>query len=352
MARNRELIRQWTLLQQVATRRDWTIPKLAKHLHVSTRTVRRDLTALEAAGFPIYDDGDPGEKHWHLDARRLLDALSRNGLTVPELCALYSSRALVMAIAEPNVLTDLQGALAKIEAAVPPAMRRFLDRLPAVITAKPAFARARTTSRRHDVMTHIFQAATSQHIVSMRYHSQSSGREKDYVVHPYRLVYAQNAVYLQAFVPAYQEFRTFLIDRIRHLSVQKETFRRVAELASQPFSKSMGAYSGPTVRVKLRFASAVAAAIKDRVWHESQTLKDRTDGAVEMTLQVCDDYALRQWILGFGRSVRVIAPPGLVEWAAVELDAAREQYHSSGARFADSDVQPTLPFLFGQIAQA
>jgi hypothetical protein len=27
-----------------------------------------------------------------------------------------------------------------------------------------------------------------------------------------------------------------------------------------------------------------------------------------MTLEVCDDCALRQWILGVGRSIRVVAP--------------------------------------------
>jgi len=351
MARNRELIRQWTLLQQVATRRDWTVSKLATHLNVSTRTIRRDLNALETAGFPLYSDGD-GEKYWRLDARALLDALPRNGLTVPEVCALYSSRALVMAIAGAQVLDDLQSALAKIEAALPPAMKRFLDRLPAVITAKPAIARRRGADQ-HEVTTRLFQAATSQHVVTMRYHSNSSNGEKDYVVHPYRLVYTQNALYLQAFVPVYQELRTFLIDRIRRLSVEQKTFERVAELSSTPFGKSMGAYSGPPVRVKLRFAAAVAEVIKDRVWHESQTLKDRTDGAVDMTLHVCDDYTLRQWILGFGRLVCVVAPASLVEWAAGELEAAREQYAStSGTRVADSDVQPTLPDLFAQIGQA
>lgn len=350
MPRNRELIRQWTLLQRVATRRDWTITKLAEHLQVTTRTIRRDVNALEAAGFPLYNSGDAGEKYWRLDARSLLDALPRNGLTVPEVCALYSSRALVMAIAEPRVLADLQSALAKIEAALPPGMKRFLDRLPAVVTAKPAFARARSATQ-HDIMTRLFQAATAQHVVSMRYHSNTSGHEKEYAVHPYRLVYAQNALYLQAFVPAYQELRTFLLDRIRRLSIEKDTFQRVAELPSKPFGKSMGAYSGPTVRVKLRFAAGAAAFIKDRIWHDSQTLRDRTDGSLEMTLNVCDDYALRQWILGFGRAVRVIAPATLAEWTANELDSASEQYKSSGARFVDSDVQPTLPFVFGQIGQ-
>ena len=60
MGRNSELIRQWTLLQKVAGARDSTIPNLAEALGVSTRTIRRDLAALQEAGFPVYDDARNG----------------------------------------------------------------------------------------------------------------------------------------------------------------------------------------------------------------------------------------------------------------------------------------------------
>ncbi len=60
MGRNSELIRQWTLLQRVAGSRDQTIPGLSQLLGVSTRTIRRDLAALQEAGFPIYDG--PGQR--------------------------------------------------------------------------------------------------------------------------------------------------------------------------------------------------------------------------------------------------------------------------------------------------
>jgi predicted DNA-binding transcriptional regulator YafY len=193
----------------------------------------------------------------------------------------------------------------------------------------------------------------TRHVVSMRYDSQSSGRLKQYVVHPYRLVYAQNSLYLQAFVPAYNELRTFLVDRIQRLVVEEETFNPIAELGSDPFSRSMGAFSGPAVKVRLRFAPSIASFINERTWHDSQQLKDRQDGSLSMTLEVSDDYALRQWILGFGRFVRVVAPPSLVEWVVQELDRAKEQYESGAfARVLDSDAQPALPFLFSNIATA
>src|SRR5690606_38750866 len=53
-ARNQEVIRQWTLLRDLWERRyGRTVDELAELLGVSTRTVRRDLAALQEAGFPL-----------------------------------------------------------------------------------------------------------------------------------------------------------------------------------------------------------------------------------------------------------------------------------------------------------
>jgi predicted DNA-binding transcriptional regulator YafY len=105
--------------------------------------------------------------------------------------------------------------------------------------------------------------------------------------------------------------------------------------------------------VRLRFDALIAPSIRGRVWHSSQQLKDQPDGSVVMTLDVCDDYALWSWILGFGRFVRVLAPASLADWALEELDQARQQYVSEGGPpLVDSSLQPVLPFLFGRLASA
>ena len=121
MHRNKELIRQWTLLQKVAGVRDRTIAKLATDLGVSTRTIRRDLAALQEAGFPIYDETINGTKFWRVETKSL-GMLARSGLTFSELCALYFSRALIECFAGTHLLADVQSALDKFGAALSPQM--------------------------------------------------------------------------------------------------------------------------------------------------------------------------------------------------------------------------------------
>ena len=187
----------------------------------------------------------------------------------------------------------------------------------------------------------------------MKYDSAGSRRLKTYVVHPYRLVHAEGGLYLIAYVPEYGEVRTFAVERIRQAAAEKGTFNPIAELGTDPFANSMGVHRGPACKVQLRFDRSVASAVKERTWHKSQQFRDKADGSVVMTLNVSDDYALRSWILGFGRRVRVLGPAALVEWAVDELDATREQYgdDAAGAR-EDPSVQPPLPFSLFRLASA
>jgi hypothetical protein len=161
MHRNRELIRQWTLLQKVAAGRGSTIPTLAKDLAVSTRTIRRDLAALQEAGFPVYDDTINGTKFWRVEAKSL-GTLARSGLTFSELCALYFSRALIECFAGTHLLADVQSALKKFESALTPRMKKFLDRLPGVVTATPRGA------KRHDAGTYQVIARLLEAILHQR----------------------------------------------------------------------------------------------------------------------------------------------------------------------------------------
>jgi predicted DNA-binding transcriptional regulator YafY len=352
MSRNSELIRQWHVLQEIGGGRGNTIARLASVLTVSTRTIRRDLAALQEAGFPIYDETVNGTKFWRLE-HKSLGAIARSGLTFSELCALYFSRALIECFAGTHLLADVQSALDKFESALTPQMRKFLDRLPRVITAKAAHPKRRDTTT-YQITSRLLEAILHQRTVAMRYHSHASHREKDYIVHPYRLIHAQGGLYLIAFVPAYAELRTFAVERIRRATVQQDAFNPVAEFDAEPFKNSIGAYRGSISKVQLKFHPRIAPYIHERLWHASQQLKDGADGSVTMALAVCDDYALRSWILSFGRLVRVLAPMHLADWAREELDCAARQYSvEEGDRVVDErEAQMGLPLFFERLASA
>jgi len=133
--RNAEVIRQWSILRDLEASRRATIDDLAQRTGVSTRTIRRDLEALQSAGFPLFDEVHDGKKYWTLE-QKAFRRLDDTGFTLAELTAIYFSRSLVECLAATPFQRDVGSAFDKLAAALTPGMRQFLDRLPLVIQAK------------------------------------------------------------------------------------------------------------------------------------------------------------------------------------------------------------------------
>ena len=328
MPRNAEVIRQWTILREIERARAGgvTIDELAQLCDVTTRTIRRDLQALEEAGFPLFDDrsGDDGKTRWKVNGQAFKGLAS--GLTVSELCALYFSRTLVTALTGTPFKDDVESAFEKLGGVLTPHMRTFLDQLPRVIATKADPLRRRAEGDFNQAIAKILDATLHMRQARITYHSASSERTKSYLVHPYRLAYAQGGMYLLAYVPEYKEVRTFAVERLQDISLLEERFTPIEDLPDEAFPHSLGVHSGPPERVEIEFQPAVADYIRAREWHPSQTLEQLDDGTLRMTLSVCVDRALQSWILSFGPFARVRAPQPLAREIAAQFEQARARY--------------------------
>ncbi len=325
MPRNAEVIRQWNVLRTVeASRLGVTLGELATTAGVTTRTIRRDLEALQQAGFTLFDEKRDGQTVWKISDQpfaRLLDT----GFTLPQLCALYFSRSLLECLAGTPFHTDLHAAFDKLEAVLPPTMRQFLDRLPAVFTAKAGPAR-RLDPKRPEIVAKVLEATLHRRRASMQYHSFSSHRVKRYLIEPYRLVYNQGGLYLFSFVPEYGEMRTFAVERIEQLSLLEETFSQDQDFTPELFAHSLGVHHGVPEPVEIEFESRIAPYVRERLWHPSQQITEHAGGTIRVSLEVSIDWALRTWILGFGPAARVVSPPSLAAQMLEDLERARGRY--------------------------
>lgn len=327
------MIRQWTILREIERTRGagMTIDDLAARCDVTTRTIRRDLQALEEAGFPVYDDRsrDDGKTRWTLNGPAFKGLAA--GLTLSELCALYFSRTLLESLAGTPFRDELESAFEKLSSALTPHMRQFLDQLPRVFASKPDPMRrlpAADAPHRQQIVARSLEATLHHRQASLLYFSKSSDRTKTYLVHPYRLAYAQGGLYLLAYVPEYREVRTFAVERIEEISLLEDRFTPIEDLPDAAFPHSLGVHSGPPQPIEIAFQPAVADYVKAREWHRSQRLTDQPDGSVVMTLQVCLDQALRSWILSFGPFARVIAPEPFAREIATSFEEARARYQT------------------------
>jgi predicted DNA-binding transcriptional regulator YafY len=324
--RNAEVIRQWKLLRTLDTHRHGaTVDDLAKELGVTKRTIWRDMEALQEVGFPLVSEKDGKRTRWKL-LNAPFKGLSDLGVSMVELSSLYMGRAMVEGMAGAPFGAALAALTTKVQKALPLRMRAFLDRLPALVEAKPAAVKKANGKAQEQHLGNLIEACAEHRVCAMKYFSASRGRAKDYVVHPYRLVHAHGGMYALAWVPEYAEIRTFAVERIQKLSLLGERFEIKTELAADAFAHSLGVNRGKPERVIVTFAPRIASYVRERTWHKSQKADDTADGGVRLTLHVSIDAPLRSWILGFGAFAKVESPSWLAQEILEQLDQAREAY--------------------------
>ena len=348
MPRNAEVIRQWKILRALeGSRQGESVAALARQCEVTQRTIWRDVAALQDAGFPLVDEKPDGRTRWKLLPHGL-KGLENSGLTIGELASLYFSRTLIECLVGTPFQDDARSALEKVVTALPVRMRRFLDRLPAVLNVKATPMKKREETRYRKHIASLLSAILEHRQTKMQYHSLSSRATKDYLVEPYRLAYAQGGMYLLAQVPKYRQLRTFAIERIKSLSVSETTFEVADGAGGDPFPNSLGVNSGAAEKVQIEFAPEAAVHVRERTWHPSQKIHDNANGSITLSLNVCNDWALRSWILSFGPLARVISPSALAETIFDQLEEARDGYAPQldfeiPASIFNLSDQPALP---------
>ncbi len=313
MARNDQVTRQWHLLRRLEGPRGATLRELGsslpRDLPRHLRTVRRDLEALEAAGFPLVTEHIDGVTRWRLiDGFRRIPALS---FSPTELMALALGRDLLKPLDGTQLRVAVDSALAKITSALPPTGLDFVRQMRDFFSV--GLGPHKSYARHREVVERLSRAVTEHRTVQMRYYAASRDRVTRREVDPFHLWFAAGGLYLMAYCHLRRDVRMFAVERIRSLTTTAHAFQLPLGFDIEAYvENALVVMRGRLVDVELAFDRATAAWARDRIWHPSQHLAPTRDGAL-MTLRVADTRELTGWILSFGRGVRVIRPAALRE---------------------------------------
>ena len=313
MPRNDQAVRLLVLLQKLeGSRHGVTLDQLADSLVPGTtrhpRTLRRDLDALEEAGYPLVTDRLDGRTRWRLlDGFRNVPALR---LSATELMALSFTRHLIAPLEGTELHASLQSALNKAAAMLPPQGLELVQQLDGTFSV--GLGPHKRYRRHRETINRVTQAIAGKRTIQMRYDSASRGRTTRREVDPYRLWYASGGLYLIAYCHLRREPRMFAVERIKSVTSTDHPYQMPLHFDLDAFVQdALTVMRGPRIEVRLEFDKATAAWVKDRVWHVSQKLERRPRGRVRMTLTVADTRELVGWILSFGSGVTVIEPEKL-----------------------------------------
>ena len=326
MPRNDQLIRQWTLLQLLESSRGFTLDEIVERLPADYpkhgRTVRRDLEALEAAGFPLINERIEGRVRWRLmDGFRQMPALS---FSPTELMALVISRSLLRPLAGTEIQTALDSAMAKASRLLPAASIDYVQQIQNVFAV--GIGPHKTYREHRQTIDRLTEAIAKKRTIQMRYYSASRLRMTRREVDPYRLWYASGGLYLVGYCHLRKEPRMFAVERMRAVTLTDHPYQMPLGFDLEAFvENSLTVMLGRPIEVTLRFDKPTAAWAKDRIWHSSQQVTPLKNGDMLMRLKVADSRELIGWVLSFGSGVRVVRPHSLSDAVSSE---AKKILHS------------------------
>lgn len=125
--------------------------------------------------------------------------------------------------------------------------------------------------------------------------------------------------------------RPYRFARIASVTVQGRSFEyptRAEFDPSQVFSASFGVFlqdEQPIEKIEILLDAEWKNYVLKHRWHGSQRVRKDPRGALlSLQVKVCPE--LKQWVLGFGRSAEVLAPPSFRAEIARELEGGANRY--------------------------
>jgi predicted DNA-binding transcriptional regulator YafY len=148
------------------------------------------------------------------------------------------------------------------------------------------------------------------------------------IVSPQRLVHYRDNWYLDAWCHLRGALRSFSVDAIQRVALQKAKARDVAAAKLDAhYATSYGIFGGkPNAKAVLRFSPERARWVRAERWHHDQIGEILPDGGYRLIVPYADERELLMDILRHGSQVVVEAPAALMKHVAEEAEKVAGQY--------------------------
>lgn len=209
----KRLSRLVAILTQLQTRRLLTSTNLAEKFGVSTRTIYRDLKALEQAGVPILTED--GKGYSLMEGYKIPPIM----FTENQANALILAEQLVLKNKDSSLINDYAEAIDKIKAVLRKSEKDKVN----LLSLRTKFAKLDNYEIKSNILSTLQIAITNFYLVNFGY-TNAEKKESKRTVEPFALLNISEGWLLVAFCRLRKEFRYFRLDRIQKLQVQQENF--------------------------------------------------------------------------------------------------------------------------------
>lgn len=295
--------------------------KIADELEVSSKTIQRDIDFMrDRLGLPI--EYDPVRFGYHYTEE--VASFPSIEVSEGEVAALFVAQKALAQYKGTPFERPLRSAFKKIADSLKERVSFSWSDMEDAISFHSAGASVADLT----LFETVSQAVLRSVELELEYRKLNSSGYEPRRVRPFHIACLENQWYLFAEDTERKELRTYALPRMRNVRTTEKRFRRPADFSiSKVLSGSFGVFSGgKKERIRLEFDAFAARLVSERIWHESQRIREGKDGSMTMQLELGGLEEIQRWILSWGSHVRVLEPARLQESVRAEAEEIAASY--------------------------
>ena len=295
---------------------------LSKKIEVSSRTIQRDIEYMrDMYNAPIEFDGYKNgyyytEENFYIKSVPLSEGELFSVALFDQLLEQYRNTPLE---------NDLRSVFKKIEMS-----------LPNKITLDSSFLQNQTTfipdqmgTINPENFSKIFSALKNRHVLDFEYRPLQKTTWMTRRINPLHAVCQKGNWYVMGFCHDKKDIRVFNFSRMQNVTESKEEFDIPEDFnPDKYFDKEIGIWLSATKKytVELLISAEIGTFALERSWNSNQKIEQREDGSVWVSFETTQLPEVKRWVLGQGKTVKVLGPDELIEQVKEEVAAVLGMY--------------------------
>ncbi len=339
MARNEQLIRQHKIIQvlerlrfgaTLEELRDTVVEELGlTSLH--TRSIRRDIEALVAAGMPIQDEETSRGRVWKMS--RADKGLQKIAITASELIALSMGRQLMLPLVGTQFWIGIESFWNKVKEQLPASVWEHYQRYRRTlyVLGTPA----KSYEKQQGMLKTVNRAIQEHRRLKIEY--QSIGKPvQERTIEPYGVVIYQSSIYVVATEEARdgegaERLKHWKLDRFEAATALDVWFKPNDDIdVESHLGQTIGIFSGAeSVMYEIRLSQQAARWIQEDPWHAQQTFTPDVDGGGILKVPAYHDMEIVPRVLALGNEAELLSPKSARALMAQTIRQLTERYQSA-----------------------
>ena len=295
---------------------------LSKKIEVSSRTIQRDIEYMRdmykaPIEFDAYKNG-----YYYTEENFYIKSVP---LSEGELFSVALFDQLLEQYRNTPLENDLRSVFKKIEMS-----------LPNKITLDSSFLQNQTTfipdqmgTINPENFSKIFSALKNRHVLDFEYRPLQKTTWMTRRINPLHAVCQKGNWYVMGFCHDKKDIRVFNFSRMQNVTESKEKFDIPKDFnPDKYFDKEIGIWLSATKKytVELLISAEIGTFALERSWNKNQKIEQREDGSVWVSFETTQLPEVKRWVLGQGKTVKVLGPDELIAQVKEEVVAVLRMY--------------------------